>query len=108
MPNLSNTKVNDDSEYFALLNSAEPGEFFESLIYDRENTDKWSWIVDDYNALEDSFQGISKSNGVEFRLSYEAGSDFDVFGYVRYILPNSDASNKDVKRGYVFDAIDAS
>jgi hypothetical protein len=38
-------------------------------------------------------------------LTYENGNNVDVIGYVRYIQTNSDASNKAVKRGYFFDAI---
>lgn len=106
VPNLANTKTDDSEAYFNLLNSkSDPEDFFESLIYNRQNVDKWSWIVDDYIALEQSFQGISKSNGVDFRLMYESGSNNDIFGYVRYIMPDSDASTKDVQRGYIFDAI---
>lgn len=104
---LRNSKDDDDEIYFNLLNSsADPDEFFESLIYDRSNTDKWSWIVDDYVALQNSFKGISTSNGVKYRLSYENDNNVDLVGYVRYIQSNSDASDKDVKRGYFFDEID--
>ncbi len=107
VPDLANSRDDDDESFFDLLNSeSDPEAFFESLIYNRENVDKWSWIVDDYVALENSFQGIAKTNGVEFRLAYETGSSTDLLGYVRYILPDSDASGKDIKRGDVFDGID--
>jgi peptidase S41-like protein len=106
VPNLSDSKVDDATEYINFLSSAEPDLFFENLIYDRTTTDKWSWIVDDYIALENLFSGISTSNGVEYGLFYETGSSTDIFGYVRYILPNTDASAKNVMRGYIFDAID--
>ncbi|WP_164975197.1 S41 family peptidase [Lutibacter sp. HS1-25] len=107
VPNLNNSKDNNDASYLNLLSSkTNPDDFFESLIYDRNNVDKWSWIVDDYVALENSFAGISTSNGVDYRLTYESSNNVDVIGYVRFIENNSDASNKDVKRGYFFDAID--
>ena len=107
VPALDNTKDDNNESYYNYLKSyPNPDNFFESLIYNRQNTDKWSWIVDDYVALENSFQGISTSNGVKFRLSYETGSNVNLLGYVRYIQPNSNASTKDVKRGYVFNAID--
>jgi len=107
VPNLANSVAFYEETYFDLLNSySDPEDFFESLIYDRQNTDKWSWIVDDYVALENSFAGISTSNGVKYRLTYESANDVDVIGYVRYIQNDSDASGKDVKRGYYFDAID--
>lgn len=105
--NLNNSKITNDQTYFDLLSSyLDPDDFFESLIYDRQSTDVYSWIVDDYVKLENSFQGIAKSNGIKYRLAYETGSDVNLLGYVRYILPNSDASDKDVKRGEVFYAID--
>ena len=107
VPNLANSKDDNNESYFNYLKLyPNPDDFFESLIYNRQNTDKWSWVVNDYVALENSFQGISTSNGVKFRLSYETGSNINLLGYVRYIQPNSDASTKDVKRGYVFNAID--
>jgi len=107
VPNLADTKDDLNDSYFNYLNSyTDPNVFFESLLYDRNNVDVYSWIVDDYVALENSFNGILKSNGVKYRISYESGSNTDVLGYVRYILPNSDAYGKDVQRGYVFDAID--
>ena len=105
VPNLNDSKDDNTKSYTNFLSSADPANFFESLIYDRQRTDKWSWIVDDYIELENSFQGISKSNGVEYGLVYEVNSTTDIFGYVRYILPNSDASTKDVERGFIFDAI---
>lgn len=106
IPALANTAVDNEQNYYDLLTSkADPEEFFESLIYNRSTVDKWSWIVDDYVALENSFQGISTSDGVEFRLSYETGSTTKLLGYVRYIQPNSNASTKDIKRGDVFNAI---
>ncbi len=104
---LNDSKIEDDQIYYDLLNSQQdPKDFFESLIYQPESVDVFSWIVDDYVTLENSFQGIIQSNGVSYQLSLETNSNHDVLGYVKYILPNSDAVGKDVKRGYVFDAID--
>jgi peptidase S41-like protein len=101
VPNLADDKFATNTEYVNFLKAAPaPEDFFESLIFNRANTDKWSWIVDDYVALEKLFQGVSKSNGVEFGL-VGFGSN-EVFGYVRYILPNSDASGKNIKRGDLF------
>jgi hypothetical protein len=33
---------------------------------------------------------------------YKPGSTSEIFGYVRYILPNSDATDKDIQRGTIF------
>lgn len=102
VPNLNDDKIKDQTDYVNYLKS-NPNEedFFESLIYRRETVDKWSWIVDDYIELENSFAGVSKSNGVDFGLVRFSGSN-DIFGYVRMILPNSDASDKEIKRGDIF------
>lgn len=107
VPQLADNKIDDTQVYFNLLNTyQDPFDSFESLLYDTQNVDIYSWIVDDYVELENSFQGIIRSNGVKYQLSYETGSQTELLGYVKYVLPNSDASEKDVKRGYVFDAID--
>jgi len=62
-------------------------------------------MVDDYVTLEQSLQGTSKNNGVEFGLSYKPNSTTELFGFVRYIIQGSDASNKDIKRGDMFTAV---
>ncbi|MDP3353005.1 MAG: S41 family peptidase [Flavobacteriaceae bacterium] len=102
VPNLADTRFKNQTELNIFLKDyPKPEVFFESLIYDRTNTDKWSWIVDDYIALEQSFQGITKNNGVEFGL-VGMSNGVDVFGFVRYIIPGSDASSKNIKRGDIF------
>lgn len=102
VPNLNDNKIKDQTDYVNYLKSnPNPDDFFESLIYNRETVDKWSWIVDDYIELENSFAGVSKNNGVDFGLVRFSGSD-DLFGYVRLILPDSDASDKNIHRGDIF------
>lgn len=100
-----NRFLNPNSYYDFLGSEPNPVQFFENLLYQRKTIDKWSWIVEDYNALENSFQGITLHNGMEFGLVFENGSTTDVFGYVRYVLPNSDASSKNLKRGMIFNSI---
>ena len=43
--------------------NSNPDSFFDLLLY---SADRFSWIVDDYVALENSLQGIVASNGLEF------------------------------------------
>lgn len=100
--NLADNKISDKTAYVNFLKATpNPEDFFENLIYNRESVDFWSWIVDDYIELENSFAGVSKSNGVDFGLVRFSGTN-DVFGYVRLILPNSDASDKNINRGDLF------
>lgn len=102
VPNLNDNKIKDQTDYVNYLKSnPNPDDFFESLIYNRETVDKWSWLADDYIELENSFAGVSKNNGVDFGLIRFSGSD-DIFGFVRLILPNSDASDKNIHRGDIF------
>lgn len=83
-----------------------PESFFESLIFDRTNIDKFSVIVDDFIRLEQLFAGTSLSNGMEFGLVGESGSATNVYGYVRYVLPNSDAAAQGIERGFIFNQVD--
>jgi C-terminal processing protease CtpA/Prc len=106
VPELADNKFADQNELNAFLNTfSDPENLFDNLLFDTQNTDKWSWIVDDYVALEQQFQGISKNNGVDFGLVRLQGSN-DVFGYVRAILPNSNASTKNIQRGDLFLEVD--
>ncbi|WP_242205121.1 S41 family peptidase [Aestuariivivens insulae] len=106
VPDLANDRFSSDSEYADYLNGfSSPETLFESVIYNRETVDKYSWIVDDYIALEQYFSGVSTSNGMEFSLFLHPNNNSKVFGVVRLVLNNSDADNKGLKRGDIFDAI---
>ncbi len=103
IPVLADDYFEDKEERLQYLDQfPDPAVFFESLIYDREHIDRWSWIVDDYVALQLYFQGVKKSTGMRIGLVYEPGSSEYIFAYVRYVLPDSDAENKGMERGNVF------
>jgi len=94
-------------DYQSFLNGYEtPEELFESLVYDRETVDRFSWITSDYIALEQQFSGVTKTNGAEFNFYYIPGSTSDVFGIVRMVQPNSNASTNNLVRGQIFNKID--
>ena len=103
---LSDDQDDVPENYFNLLNSNSPEPFFQSLLHPADKERSFSWMVEDYIALENSFSGISKSNGVVYRLAQQTGDPSKILGYVRYILPDSDAVGKDIKRGDVFYAVD--
>ncbi|NNK72093.1 MAG: peptidase S41, partial [Flavobacteriaceae bacterium] len=74
VPDLANDRFSSDQDYAEYLNnSGAPEELFESLIFDRQTSDKFSWIVDDYIALEQQFSGVTKNNGMKFGLRYVPG-----------------------------------
>ncbi|WP_299672605.1 S41 family peptidase [uncultured Polaribacter sp.] len=85
--------------------NAEPENTFDNLLFQPGTVDRFSWIVDDYIALENQFQGISLSNGMEYKLFQNRSGSNGVYGVVYYVVPNSDAATKGVLRGMVFSAI---
>ncbi len=104
---LSNNRFDDSQEYAAYLNNFEnPEELFESLIFERENIDKFSLIVDNYVELEQYFSGTSISNGLNYGLSYVPNSNYEVFGFVRYVDEGSTASMNNINRGDIFKGVD--
>lgn len=104
--NALNNRYDIPSNYGEYLNGYNnPEDFFESLIYQKETVDRFSWIVDDYIALEQQFAGTTTSNGMEFKLFTQPNSN-NLMGIVRLVLPNSSASTSGLKRGAIFNAID--
>ncbi|MBW8199302.1 S41 family peptidase [Flagellimonas abyssi] len=113
VPDLADTRFSTDAEYTAFLESyPDPENFYYSIcnnherIVGEENAiDRFSFANEDYSELVNSLSGISQSNGLEFGLRL-IGNSSDVFGYVQYIVPNSDASTKDIQRGEFFTRVD--
>ncbi|MFB9077102.1 S41 family peptidase [Flavobacterium procerum] len=112
VPNLADNRFTSQNDLNSFLRGyAKPEDLFEDLLYRPESkfptgaVDRFSWIVSDYTVLEQELGGISKNNGVDFRLGRISSSSDDVVGYVRYIIPNSDASTKAIKRGDLFTSV---
>ena len=104
---LANDRFGSDGDYQNYLNASDsPESLFESLIHERNSVDRFSWITDDYIALEQQFSGVSKTSGAEFNFYYIPGSSSEVLGIVRLIHPNSSASQTVLKRGQIFTSID--
>ncbi|TDW47359.1 C-terminal processing protease CtpA/Prc [Flavobacterium sp. 270] len=113
VPNLADDRfTNQDGLNSFLKGYSTPEDLFQDLLNKPiskfpkgQAVDRFSWIVDDYTVLEGELQGTSKNDGVDFRLSYKPGSTTDLVGFVRYIIPNSNASTKDIKRGDLFTGV---
>ena len=113
VPNLADDRFNNQESLNSFLRGySKPEDLFEDLLNKPSSKfpkgqaiDRFSWIVDDYTVLEQELQGTSKNDGVDFRLSYKPNSTTELVGFVRYIIPNSDASKKDIKRGDLFTAV---
>lgn len=113
VPTLADDRFNTQEALNSYLKGySKPENLFEDLLNKPiskfpkgEAIDRFSWIVEDYSVLEGELQGTTKNNGIDFRLSYKPGSSTDVFGFVRYVIPNSDAAAKGVKRGDLFTGV---
>jgi len=116
VPSLADERFGNQEQLNNFLRAYDsPESLFESLLYRRDEAgnrvDRFSVIFPDFRVLENALQGVAKSNGVEYGLSYvnsadEGQANVPVFGYVKYIMPNSDASGKDIRRGDLFYAVD--
>jgi carboxyl-terminal processing protease len=103
-PELANDAFASDEEKNTFLNSyTTPEALFEYL---RSSQDRFSLLVDDYIALENALNGVSLNNGMEFGLVLYPDGSGNVFGYARYILPNTSAQTEGLHRGDIFNTID--
>ncbi len=106
VPDLADDRFNNQQELNEFLTQyPDPAVLFNQLRVS-PSIDRFSAIFSDYSVLEGIISGTTKNNGVDFGLVYKPGSTTEIFGWVRYILPNSDASAKDIQRGDLFYAID--
>ena len=111
---LVDTKDDVAADYAEFLSSkADPADFFYNICYQHENIvgenaaiDRFSFHSENFKDLVQQFQGVSKSDGVEFGLSLFGGEGSRaIFGFVRYIVPGSDADGKDIQRGDIFTGV---
>lgn len=100
---LADDRFLDTADYTQFLNSFDtPDQMFYSLLSEQ---DRFSWIVDDYFALNNALNGVSKSNGMEFGVGLIDGGS-NAFGVVQYVLPNTSASTNNLQRGDFFLTVD--
>lgn len=103
VPDLADDRFASDEEYTNFLSQfSEPELLFDDLLFEE---DRFSIIVEDYRILENNSQGLSLSNGMRFGL-VRIGETNQVFGFVRYVVPNSPAASAGVERGMLFRQID--
>jgi len=103
IPDLSDRRFNNDEELYSYLTSFDdPNVLFNSLLIPDDN---YSRLIEDYNTITEPELRSSVVNGMEFGIISEPGSSDNVIGYVTHILPNSNASSKDLTRGEFFYAV---
>lgn len=106
VPDLADDRFANQSELNTFLTPfSNPTDLFNALRVPA-TTDRFSVIYSDYTVLEGVLSGNTLNNGMDYGLKYTDASQTSVFGWVRYIIPNSDAATKDIHRGDIFYAID--
>ena len=106
VPDLADDRFANQTQLNTFLEPfATPKDLFNTLRVPSP-TDRFSVIFSDYTVLEGILSGNTLNNGMDFGLKYTDASHTSVFGWVRYIIPNSDAATKNIQRGAIFYAID--
>lgn len=102
VPNLADDRFANQSALNDFLSGySNPSVLFNSLRVDA-SIDRFSVIYSDYNVLEGVLSGNTLNNGLDFGLRFKQGSTTDIFGWVRYVLPNSSAAAQNLQRGLIF------
>ena len=97
---LADNRFDSQKSYASFLSrfNANHDLLFESLL---SENDRFSWIMSDYTALENQLRRVYKTSGMMIGLA-RIGESNDLFAYVRYVLPDSDAAAKNIERGDLF------
>lgn len=80
--------------------------FYNGLLYKYEDVDRFSWIVDDYEELENEFAGITETDGMKILPFNLCNGCTEVGVAVRYVIKGSPADEAGIKRGMVFREVD--
>lgn len=111
VPDLVDNRFGNQSDLNTFLRGYSDSEFLfynllnkSAKIYRDGVVDRFSVIFNDYQVLEGLLSGNTLNNGADFGLKYKPNST-EIFGWIRYVLPNSDAAAKNVQRGMIFTGI---
>ena len=111
VPDLSDTRFTNNQQLYSYLSETEnPADLFYNLLsyeneYPKDPNINYSWIVDDYIALEQSFQSIRLTTGMKLKsANFLDNSGFYI--YVYDVIKGSDADTNGVTRGMLITEID--
>lgn len=104
VPELADDAFPTEDDFNTFLNSYDTPEDFFAFLKTEE--DRFSVLVDDYIALENALAGTTENNGMEYGLVLYPDESGNVFGYVRYVLPNTSAAFANLERGVIFNTVD--
>ncbi|EDM44049.1 hypothetical protein SCB49_10677 [unidentified eubacterium SCB49] len=80
-----------------------PEAIFSYLLSDQEPP--FSVLFDNYIELENTLNGITLNNGMKHGFVRYPDGGTNVFGYVRLVLPNSNAEEAGLERGLIFNTV---
>jgi C-terminal processing protease CtpA/Prc len=104
IPDLADTRFNSDAQLNNYLSSfTDYNTLFSNLLI---SSDEKSTLIEDYNTITESLPRTAFTNGLEFGVIANPSNNNLVIGYVTHILPNSNASTKNIIRGEYFTAVD--
>ncbi len=83
----------------------DPQVYFESLLSQPDTEHGWSWLTDDVDGLLDGFSG--KSVGFGYSLFFTM-IDNQAYAVVKYVFPNTPASNQGVERLHLIGKVNGS
>lgn len=107
VPDLADTRFSSQNELNNFTSGfVTPEDIFQDLRFQPDVVDRFSVIVDDYIALENLFQGITLSNGMDFRLYRNKQNTAIIYGVVYFVVSGSDAERQGILREMVFSAVD--
>ncbi|HSD07081.1 S41 family peptidase [Flavobacterium sp.] len=102
VPNLADNRFANQAQLNSFLQQYDQPEDLFNALRVNSSIDRFSWIVSDYLELEGALQGTTKNDGMAYSLFRKSSSSNEIFGCVSYVIPNSDASAKGIKRGDIF------
>lgn len=114
VPDLADSRFETQDQLSSFLYSQiTPEALFQNLLFKPvskfpvagEAVDRFSVLFSDYSELEGILSGTTLNTGMDYGLKRKTTSPTEIFGWVRYILPNSDAANKAIQRGAIFYAV---
>lgn len=83
---------------------AENGYFY-SILYQKDVTDRFSWLEPDVKALTNSLNGINKVAGIRYVLAYTNSTQTNIALFLNYVTTDSPAYKAGLRRGDIISQI---
>lgn len=90
----------EKNNYFSTISS--PEALFKKFM---SSQDRFSYLIENYKEMDKMYSGTTSTTGMEFGLVNYCNGCSEVLGYVRNVLPGSNADENGVKRGMIFNRI---